>query len=137
MSAYLLDVNVLVALSWPDHVLHDRVIRWFGKHAQQGWATCPFTQTAFVRLLSNPAFPLGLLTPQKALELLQRNLAHPRHQFWPADITLGECFNLSRVQAKGHKQITDIYLLGLAIHRKGLLATCDEGLPAWGSRRQE
>jgi toxin-antitoxin system PIN domain toxin len=134
MSVYLLDANVLIALAWPDHVLHDRVMRWFGKRADQGWATCPLTQAAFVRVVSDPAFAHGgFLSPVRALELLQRNLAHPNHQFWPLDITLSQAVRLSGATPRGNKQITDIYILGLAIHRKGLLATCDEGIPAWGS----
>jgi uncharacterized protein len=133
MKAYLLDVNVLVALALPSHVLHSRVVPWFEQHSERGWATCPFTEAAFVRILSNPALSPGALAPERALELLQRNVEHVRHQFWPADITLSHAFKISVVRATGHRQISDIYLLGLAIQHKGLLATCDEGIPAWGS----
>ena len=130
MSAYLLDVNVLVALTWPTHVLHERVSRWFGQHAQQGWATCPFTQLAFVRLLSNPAFSPAALSAQNAVSLLERNLDHPAHHFWAADITLQEALEISGVRLNGHRQVTDGYLLGLALHKKGRLATCDGSLSA-------
>ena len=133
MKAYLLDVNVLVALAVPSHVLHARVVRWFEQHSERGWATCPFTEAAFVRILSNPALSPAALTPERALELLQRNIEHARHQFWPADIPLGRAFEMSMVRATGHRQISDIYLLGLAVQHKGLLATCDEGIPTWGA----
>ena len=133
MKAYLLDVNVLVALAWPSHSLHERVILWFEKHARRGWATCPFTEAAFVRLLSNPAFSAGALTPERAADLLGRNVAHQAHQFWPADLTLHQALDVSQVRPTGHRQMSDIYLLALAIHKKGLLATCDEGIPAWAA----
>jgi toxin-antitoxin system PIN domain toxin len=128
VSAYLLDVNVLVALAWPTHVLHESVSRWFGQHAQQGWATCPFTQSAFVRLLSNPAFSPAALSAQNAASLLQRNLEHPAHHFWTADITLRQALEISGVRLSGHRQVTDAYLLGLAFHKKGRLATSDGSL---------
>jgi hypothetical protein len=101
------------------------VSRSFGQHAQQGWATCPFTQLAFVRLLSNPAFSPDALSAQNAVSLLERNLDHPSHHFWPADITLQEALEISGVRLNGHRQVTDAYLLGLALHKKGRLATCD------------
>jgi hypothetical protein len=65
--------------------------------------------------------------------LLQRNVAHPGHRFWPIDITLDQALHLSHVIPRGHKQITDLYLLGLAIHRKGILATCDRSIATWES----
>jgi uncharacterized protein len=133
MKAYLLDVNVLIALAWPSLVLQERVIRWFEKQAPRGWATCPFTEAAFVRILSNPKFSSGPLTPEHAADLLVRNVAHPSHQFWPADITLSEALSISQVRPTSHRQISDIYLMALTIHKKGLLATCDEGVPKWGA----
>jgi uncharacterized protein len=133
MKAYLLDVNVLIALAWPSHLLHDRVIRWFDKHAARGWATCPLTEAGFVRVLSNPAFSPRSIAPEHALELLKMNAAHETHQFWTADISLGEALRLSHVRIMGHQQISDAYLLGLAAHKGGILATCDEAIHKWGS----
>ena len=54
MTAYLLDVNVLVALSWPGHEFHDRVQKWFARNARKGRATCPMVEAGFVRISSNP-----------------------------------------------------------------------------------
>ena len=56
MSVFLLDANLLIALAWPEHEAHNRAGSWFARHSRSGWATCPFTQAAFVRILSNPAF---------------------------------------------------------------------------------
>ena len=86
MTAFLLDANVLIALAWPAHEAHSRVQQWFARNSKQGWATCPLTQAAFVRILSNPAFSPHAVTPQEALNVLSTNLQHPGHQFAPNSI---------------------------------------------------
>src|SRR5690348_6329601 len=81
-----LDVNVLVALSWPEHEAFARSHRWFARHAAAGWATCPITQAGFVRVVSNPAFSMLTITPREALaqpghhnEALQTSFLAGRH----------------------------------------------------------
>jgi toxin-antitoxin system PIN domain toxin len=128
VSVYLLDLNVLVALAWPAHSAHSLVQNWMSQHARHGWATCPFTQTAFVRILSNPAFSQDALTPANALSLLAANLEHPTHRFWEDDISFPKALELAAARIVGRQQVTDAYLLGLAIHRKGKLATLDRGI---------
>ena len=133
MGAFLLDANVLIALAWPEHVSHEKVGRWFVRHALAGWATCPFTQAAFVRVLSNPAFSVHALPPANALEVLESNLGLPGHHFWADSISVPEALRSIEGRLRGHQQITDADLLGLAIHHKGKLATLDKGIGAWGS----
>jgi len=133
VGAFLLDANVLIALAWPEHVSHEKVGRWFVRHAAAGWATCPFTQAAFVRVLSNPAFSVEALTPENALEVLESNLGLPGHHFWADSISAPDALRSIEGRLRGHQQITDAYLLGLAIHHKGRLATLDKGIRAWGS----
>jgi len=128
MSALLLDVNVLVALMWPDHTLHEPVQTWFGKNAARGWATCPITQAGFVRMVSNPAFSVRAVSPSNALRVLDLTLRHPTHQFWPDDVRLGDALEILEKPPVGHQQITDAYLLALAIHKKGRLATLDRSV---------
>lgn len=130
MAAILLDVNVLIALAWPDHQAHARVGRWFSRHSPAGWATCPFTQAGFVRILSNPLFSQHALTPQNALAVLESNLDLPGHRFWPANISILQAIEKVGRPLAGHRQITDAYLLGLAIHQKGKLATLDRAIAA-------
>ncbi len=78
-------------------------------------------------MVSNPAFSRDALTPRQALELLEANLAHPAHHFWPDDLSLGEA--LAKVgELAGHNQISDAYLLGLATFRKGTLVTLDKSI---------
>ena len=132
MAVFLLDANVLIALAWPEHEAHDRVGRWFARHSRLGWATCPFTQLAFVRVLSNPAFSPNALTPPNALAVLAANLKLPGHHFWAARIAITEAVRGFEHRLTGHRQIADAYLLGLAIQQGGKLATLDTGIGAWG-----
>lgn len=136
-SAFLLDVNVLVAMSWPAHVAHEKVQQWFSRNAREAWATCPFTQTAFVRIISNPAFSPNALTTADAFQLLGSNLKHPGHKFWPDNIGLLEATRTFQSQIAGHQQVADAYLLGLAMHCKGKLATLDKGIPALAGKPTE
>lgn len=128
MAEFLLDANVLIALAWPSHASHRTAHIWFDKHAKEGWATCPLTECAFVRVISNPAFSSDALTPQSALELLAVNRKHPAHEFWMDDIDLGQALAHGNRKLTGHRQVTDAYLLGLAIHHSAKLATFDRGL---------
>jgi len=127
-TAFLLDVNVLIATAWPTHVAHQKVQQWIGHHAKKGWATCPFTETAFVRILSNPAFSPNAVTPADALALLRANLRHPAHRFWEDDASFIQAAEPFSDRLVGHQQVSDAYLLGLAIHREGKLATLDRGV---------
>ena len=127
-AALLLDVNVLIATAWPTHQAHQKVHQWIGRHAKEGWATCPFTETAFVRILSTPAFSPNALTPADALALLRANLRHPAHCFWEDDVSFIQAVGPFSERLVGHQQVSDAYLLGLAIHRKGRLATLDRGI---------
>ena len=95
MSVHLLDVNVLLALSWPKHTAHAVAQRWFGRNAARGWATCPFVQAGFVRILSNPAFSVHAVTPKEALEALEITTEHPGHQFWSDELGVAEAFRPS------------------------------------------
>ncbi|MGA2271622.1 MAG: TA system VapC family ribonuclease toxin [Bryobacteraceae bacterium] len=129
MSAALLDVNVLIALHDPAHPNHEDAHRWFGRARRRGWATCPVTVNGFVRVLSNPAYPTVAATPAEAASRLRALCAGAGHEFWSDSVSLlNEA--LFRPQAiTGHQQITDIYLLGLAVRRGGRLATFDQSIP--------
>ena len=125
MTAVLLDVNVLIALLWPAHEGHQRAQSWFAQNAAGGWATCPFTQAAFVRIVSNPAFSRDAVTPKEAVNLLAANVRHKSHQFWADEIDLVAAAWPFVGRLRGHQQVTDAYLLGLARHKKGKLGTMD------------
>lgn len=128
MKTALLDINILTALLWPTHEHHDAAHRWFGGRADAPWATCPFTQLGFVRIVSNPAFSRDALSPTEALALLGENLAHPAHEFWADSLQIPSAVKGLEPRLQGYRQLTDAYLLALAHRRKGVLATFDRGL---------
>jgi len=130
VSATLLDASVLIPLLWRRHEFHQVAQRWFSKHARAGWATCAFTEAAFVRIVSNPAFSAHAVPPKEAMDLLEINLAHPDHRFWPDDQGFLKTVHPLADGIQGHRQVTDAYLLGLALRRKGRLVTLDRGITA-------
>lgn len=129
MTCCLLDVNVLLALAWPNHVHHAAAHAWLAECGRP-WATCPLTQTGFVRLSCNPAVVGRTVLAAEALSLLAANTALPDHVFWPAELTLADAVAPFRGRLVGHRQLVDAYLLGLALHHGGQLATFDRGLAA-------
>jgi toxin-antitoxin system PIN domain toxin len=131
MTAYLLDVNVLIALSWPEHMQHAMARRWFARHRAKGWATCPLAQAGFVRIVSNPAFSSRSVSVQQAIDGLVDSLRDDAHRFWPDSISLPDAIEILRKPISGHQQVTDAYLVALAIRNKGKLVTLDRGIQQW------
>lgn len=123
----LLDVNFLIALFDPEHVHHEPAHSWFGGHRSSGWATCPLTENGVVRILSNPAYSPSVEQPAEIARRLASFRKSGGHVFWPDDVSLcdPELFNL----AVGHRHLTDVYLLGLAVRHGGRLATFDRSIP--------
>ena len=119
---FLLDVNLLVALAWHRHASHDRVHHWFTRHRANGWATCPITQCGLLRLSCNPLVSGIPCTPEQAAVILRGVTAEPGHVFWPDDLPPAD---MPTAGLRGHRQITDAYLLALARHHGGRLATLD------------
>ena len=124
----LLDINVLVALAWPNHVHHEPAHRWFRKTGSEGWATCPVTQTGFVRVSSNDRVLPDARPPAEALAVLERIIRLPGHVFWSDDTSLCTSKFVSRRRLIGHQQVMDAHLLALALARGGRLATFDRGV---------
>jgi uncharacterized protein len=123
----LLDVNVLVALFDAAHVHHEAAHDWFADNRTNGWATCAITENGFLRVLTNPQSGVTERAPV-ILESLRTFCASGHHVFWPDDLSLrDDVFDLSIAQ--GHRQLTDIYLLGLAAKMGGVLATFDRSIP--------
>ena len=130
MRRYLLDTNLLIALLWPSHERHDLALKWFTRHRAKGWATCPITQAAFVRIVSNPAFSRDAVQPREAIHVLSANTAAKDHAFWADELPVAEAVAFAGIRLMGHQQVTDAYLLGLAIRRGGALATLDQHIAA-------
>ena len=130
MTAFLLDVNVLLALLWPAHTHHRPAHRWFERHGQHGWATCPITQAGFVRILSNPKFSEDAPSLSEAIAALRESQAHPAHQFWADDLDFSEAVRPFGARLVSPSRVTDAYLIALALHRRAKLATFDRSLPS-------
>jgi len=122
----LLDINVLIALLDPDHSSHNRAHSWWKVNRSDGWASCPLTENGFVRIMSNPKYPADMpFSPTQLIADLLDFVSIGNHEFWPDDISLidASLFDTSRII--GSKQLTDVYLLALAVKNHGRLVTFD------------
>lgn len=124
----LFDVNVLIALFDPDHIHHERAHRWWAAHEDEGWATCPITENGLVRVISQPAYPKAI-SVTAAVDLLRSATSIDGHAFWPDDVSLADSGRIDGTRILGAKQLTDVYLVALAIKRRGRLATFDTSIP--------
>ena len=123
----LLDVNLLVALFDPDHIHHTLAHDWFADHRQDGWATCPMTENGFVRVLANPGYRAEVVRAV-VLSISSALLRQRRHVFWPDAVSLA-IEDVHAAAAAVTRQVTDVYLLGLAEKMGGGLATFDRTIP--------
>ena len=122
------DVNILIALLDGNHVFHARVHGWLGPH-KGGLATCVITQNGAIRVMSQPRYSSVIsLSAAQVKQQLQMGLARQDHVYWPCNETLMDdgLFDWSRIH--GHAQLTDIYLLGLAVRHKACLVTLDRNI---------
>lgn len=123
---YLLDVNLLIALAWDDHVHHDRAHLWFGKLGATPFATCNTTQSGFVRVSFNRKAMNCSLGIDEIFTKLESFTHHAMHQFWedgPLQTQASVWRNIT-----SHKQVTDTNLASISHQRRGKLATLDEGI---------
>jgi uncharacterized protein len=124
----LLDVNVLIALLDSDHASHESAISWFSKHAREGWASCPITQNGCIRIMSNPGYP-NPLPVQAVIEHLAEACRQNIHEFWPDEVSMLDSDVVDSTRIHGPRQLTDIYLLALAVRHEGRLVTFGTGIP--------
>lgn len=132
MPAALLDVNALVALAWDSHIHHGSMRSWFAQNGSRGWATCPLTESGFVRVSSNPkALPcaIGIDAARSVLGALRKL---DGHSFLVDDVSLTDD---DLPPMTGHRQVSDAHLLALARRRGALLLTFDAGLLAMAEGR--
>ena len=123
----LLDVNVLIALLDAGHVHHMRAHQWLEHEIDHGWASCPITQNGCLRIMAQPSYPQALPL-QAVAQRLAKAAAHPKHMFIPDDYSLfdADCLNWNHLL--GHRQVTDSYLLGLAVKHHCRFVTFDARL---------
>ncbi len=121
----LLDVNVLIALAWPNHVHHEPAWAWFDGTAPNGWATCAMTEAGFVRVSSHRGIIPEAVAPADALAVLEGLRSRARHEFWADDVELLVGDHVAPDVVVAHRQVTDAHLLALALRHRGRLATFD------------
>ncbi len=132
----LLDVNVLIALLDADHSLHAPATRWFAANAKAGWASCPITQNGCVRVMAHPAYPNPL--PVRALvERLAQATSNAAHEFWPDDVSILDSRVVDSGRIHGPGQLSDLYLLALAVGHRGRLVTFDRSIAVEAVRGAE
>ena len=135
----LLDVNVLIALFDLSNVHHDVAHDWFAEQPTRRWATCPLTQNGFLRTMAALARshePIGIA---ELADGLQTFTSSTRHALWADDISLLDDKRFDHERVHGHRQLTDVYLLGLTVKHGGVLATFDQKIPisaVKGARRE-
>ena len=120
----LLDVNVLIAALDAAHVHHPRVWQWLSSESAHGWASSPLTQNGCVRIMSQPGYP-SPLRPSEVIDRLREATQHASHAFWPDDISLLDAGVIQSDRVLAPRQVTDLYLLALAVRNGGRLVTLD------------
>lgn len=127
---YLLDINLLLALAWPNHVMHERAQAWLGVPGKRTWATTDLTETGFVRLCMNPAVVGQPLTWAGSLALIREIRSVAGHELLAGKAALDILESKVFVQAPvaGHRQVADVHLVALAHQHGGVLATLDKGV---------
>ncbi|MGH9949817.1 MAG: TA system VapC family ribonuclease toxin [Pyrinomonadaceae bacterium] len=123
----LLDANVLIALLDSDHILNERAHEWFADERERGWASCPLTENAFIRVMSTPSYSrTRRFSISDRIEHLNEFVRVTNHRFWTDELSLLDPAIFSPTRIHRPNQITDLYLLALAAKNGGRLVTFDE-----------
>lgn len=128
MSRSLLDTNVLLALLDAHHLDHGRAREWLGSEIAHGWASCAITQNGFVRIISQPRYP-NPVSPAQAIDRLAAATGTQHHAFWPCPVAITDSSAVDASRVHGPNQVTDVYLLALAVANAARLVTLDRAVP--------
>ncbi|MCA1806170.1 MAG: VapC toxin family PIN domain ribonuclease [Xanthomonadaceae bacterium] len=132
----LLDVNVLIALLDIDHVHHVAATQWLAGNIGHGWASCPLTQNGCIRIMSQSGYPNPLAAAVVAARLVEA-AGTPHHRFWPDSVSLLASDTVAWEAILGSRQVSDVYLLALAVRNEGRLVTFDRGIALHAVRGAE
>ena len=128
MTAFLLDINVLIALIDPAHVQHDRAHAWFAATGSEVWATCPLTENGVLRIVGHARYPNSPGTPAAVAEVVAGLRALAGHEFWPDDLTLFDGRHVDTARLLDSAQVTDVEVSAEELDRDP-----DEAKPAEAS----
>ncbi len=123
----LFDVSMLLALFDPGHVMHRVAMAWWMSNRVHGWASCPLSENGFLRIISQRSYARPVPLPD-ALATFQAQVARGGHEFWPDDVSILDAERVDHTRLLGPAQITDIYLLALAVRHNGRLVTLDRSI---------
>lgn len=127
---FLLDVSVAIALIDPAHVSHSAAQAWFAAEGSVTYATCPIVQNGVLRIVGHPSYPQSPGSPAAVWPALSSLTEQVGHQFWSDDLDILSCGLIDGEKVRTSGQVTDTYLLALAVHHRGRLATLDQRLSA-------
>jgi toxin-antitoxin system PIN domain toxin len=125
---YLLDLNALIALADPDSVHYQAMQQWFDATGKEDWGVCPLTESGFVRVTTNPKYTVPGRTVAQATAILAEFASFPGYRYWAMNESWAEVTAPFSNRIKGHQQVTDAYLLGMAIRGNGVLVTFDASI---------
>ena len=132
----LLDINVLIALLDENHTHHNAASDWLAENIHQGWASCPLTQNGCVRIMSQPRYPNALSVSEVMIRLLSA-VSTRHHGFIADDISLLDDAAVDRECLVSPRQLTDVYLLALAVEHDARLVTLDKSIPVAAVRQAQ
>jgi uncharacterized protein len=125
---YLLDLNALIALVDPDSIHYEAMQRWFDSAGHRDWGVCPLTESGFVRVTTNPKYSGPNRTVAQASAILAELSKIIGYRYWPMTESWVVMTAPFAPRIKGHQQVTDAYLLGMAIREEGTLVTFDASI---------
>lgn len=132
-SVWLLDVNVLIAMTHDHHLHHAQARTWFEAVSKRRWATCALTQLAFIRLACHPRISANARSAAEVMQGLEDLVSHPQHEYWDESPAPCSTSTLTHPAFVGHRQVTDLYLLEVAVQRGQILATMDRGIASFAA----
>jgi toxin-antitoxin system PIN domain toxin len=135
LTSFLLDINILLGIVWSDQQAHSTVFPWFQEIGRNNFATCGITQSGFVRISASAKFSDHPVSIKEALHALSVLTEMPGHSFWKTEIGIREATTPFVDKLFGPLQLTDAYLLGMAVANDGILVTRDRGIAQLAGKR--
>lgn len=123
----LLDTSILIALLDASHIHHRLTAQWLQTHGDAGWASCPITLNGCIRVLSQPSYP-NRLPMQQVVTGLKQAMQNPLHEFWADDVNTATTKAIDWSYTVRPTQLTDVYLLTLAVAHDARFVTLDQGM---------
>jgi len=124
----ILDLNVLIALTEPAHDQFSRAQDWFGASKGASLGMCPITEAGFIRITTSASYRPFPRSMSQAVGAIQMYKDNPSYWFCAIDESWTTLTAPFAKRISGRHQVTDAYLLGLAIKEGGVLVTFDRGI---------